>query len=61
MKKRILACSIGTIFMTIYAAVQYGGTSQFLTAAVGWSIVLNVFIWCIMYSIDKEKIGRAHV
>lgn len=59
MKKRLIACLIGTVCMIIYAAVRFGGTSDFLTAAVGWSIILDIFIWCIMYYIDKEELEKA--
>ncbi len=55
MKKRILSCIIGTVIMVTYAAFRFDTLNSFLTAAIGWSLCLDIIILYIIHSIDKKN------
>ncbi len=58
MKKKLLFCLVGTVIMTIYAAFRFDTMNDFLTAAISWSIILDIFILFIIHQIDTKNISK---
>lgn len=54
MKKKIFLCLGGAVIMTAYAAFRFDTLNDFLTAAISWSIILDIFILFIIHESNKK-------